>query len=74
MSHYRICEKCGAALDPGERCDCDKPARNTPTEAEKLLDNISRMTDRQFMLFLQMVKDEMPEVYAKVESVLYADE
>ena len=19
---YRICEECGAALDPGERCDC----------------------------------------------------
>lgn len=74
MSHYRICEKCGAAIDPGERCDCDKPEHSTQTEAEKLLDNISRMTDRQFMLFLEMVKDEMPEVYAKVESVLYADE
>ena len=22
MSAYRICEECGAALDPGERCDC----------------------------------------------------
>ena len=22
MSAYRICEDCGAALDPGERCDC----------------------------------------------------
>ena len=22
MSTYRICEECGAALDPGERCDC----------------------------------------------------
>ena len=22
MSVYRICEECGAALDPGERCDC----------------------------------------------------
>lgn len=25
MSVYRICEECGAALDPGERCDC-RPA------------------------------------------------
>ena len=25
MSAYRICEECGAALDPGERCDC-RPA------------------------------------------------
>lgn len=22
MAAYRICEECGAALDPGERCDC----------------------------------------------------
>lgn len=22
MSYYRICPNCGAALDPGERCDC----------------------------------------------------
>ena len=22
MRAYRICEECGAALDPGERCDC----------------------------------------------------
>lgn len=22
--YYRICEKCGAALDPGERCDCER--------------------------------------------------
>ena len=22
MAQYRTCEHCGAALDPGERCDC----------------------------------------------------
>ena len=22
MSYYHICPCCGAALDPGERCDC----------------------------------------------------
>lgn len=22
MSYYHICPDCGAALDPGERCDC----------------------------------------------------
>lgn len=22
MSYYRLCPCCGAALDPGERCDC----------------------------------------------------
>lgn len=29
MYHY-ICEKCGASLDPGEKCDCD-----TQTNKEK---------------------------------------
>ena len=27
MSAYRICEDCGAALDPGERCDCRQTGR-----------------------------------------------
>ena len=22
MAYYKICEYCGASLDPGERCDC----------------------------------------------------
>ena len=24
MSYYRVCPLCGAALDPGERCDCSE--------------------------------------------------
>lgn len=24
MSKFRVCEKCGANLDPGEVCDCEK--------------------------------------------------
>ena len=24
MAYYRTCEHCGANLDPGESCDCDK--------------------------------------------------
>lgn len=24
MSYYRVCPLCGAALDPGERCDCQE--------------------------------------------------
>ena len=23
-TYYHTCEKCGANLDPGERCDCDR--------------------------------------------------
>lgn len=24
MAYYHICPHCGAALDPGERCDCEE--------------------------------------------------
>jgi hypothetical protein len=24
MSYYHICPECGATLDPGETCDCQK--------------------------------------------------
>ena len=24
MSYFRVCEKCGATLDPGERCTCEE--------------------------------------------------
>lgn len=24
MSYFDICESCGAHLDPGEKCDCEK--------------------------------------------------
>lgn len=27
MSYYRVCESCGASLDPGEVCDCQKHDR-----------------------------------------------
>jgi len=31
MSYYRPCPVCGAALDPGERCDCqDKKEAAAP--------------------------------------------
>lgn len=24
--YYKVCPRCGARLDPGERCDCDQKA------------------------------------------------
>lgn len=24
MSYYRVCQNCGASLDPDEKCDCEK--------------------------------------------------
>ena len=36
MSYYKICPYCGAALDPGEKCDCGQKetARSAPTETD----------------------------------------
>ena len=28
MSYYRTCPRCGASLDPGERCDCTDQSRD----------------------------------------------
>ena len=30
MSYYRVCPLCGAALDPGERCDCQDKEEAAP--------------------------------------------
>ena len=37
MAYYRICEYCGAALDPCERCDC----RDEEAQEDEREDHIS---------------------------------
>ena len=34
MNYYKTCERCGASLDPGERCDCNTEKQNTPNQAK----------------------------------------
>ena len=36
---YKICPVCGARLDPGERCDCEREGRTdvSPMEAAPIL-------------------------------------
>lgn len=43
MSYYRTCPKCGAALDPGETCECERePGR---AEADILKAEIIRLME-----------------------------
>lgn len=43
MSYYRTCPYCDAALDPGETCDCRRPAPKRPTPEENRQKNIDRL-------------------------------
>ena len=41
MSYYRICPKCGAALDSGEKCECEQEPMHS--EADILRAEITRL-------------------------------
>lgn len=53
MSYYRTCPKCGAALDPGEKCECEQEPMHS--EADILRAEITRLiktTDIQSLRFM----------------------
>lgn len=58
MSYYRECYRCGAALDPGEICDCREYS---------LEELISSMTDEQVCMTIEAWKIHRcnPEMTAK---------
>lgn len=37
MAYYRECDKCGGALDPGEKCDCEQEALKKEQERQKMI-------------------------------------
>ncbi len=43
MAYYNVCSKCGAALDPGERCDCEieQEKRNRLFDRKISLDRVT---------------------------------
>ena len=55
MSYFKVCPHCGAHLDPGEVCDCQKEEKTAPSaantesgKAEKVLegsDSTSTITE-----------------------------
>lgn len=34
-TYYKVCEHCGAHLDPGEKCDCRKHKEPFPHQAKE---------------------------------------
>lgn len=34
MPYYNICEKCGATLDPGEKCTCERERKEEQEQKE----------------------------------------
>jgi len=38
MSYYRVCPTCGAYLDPGEKCNCEKQ-KETALDAANIQDD-----------------------------------
>lgn len=37
MAYYKLCDKCGCNLDPGERCDCEQEAQRKEQERQKMI-------------------------------------
>lgn len=37
MAYYRLCYKCGCALDPEEKCDCEQEAQRKEQERRKMI-------------------------------------
>ncbi len=35
MSFYNVCNKCGANLDPGEKCTCEREAEERRKQIER---------------------------------------
>ncbi len=42
--YYTVCPHCGANLDPGERCDCEKEKLNTPENVATVQDKEGQLT------------------------------
>lgn len=48
--YYRVCQKCGAALDPGERCDCEHEKEKERARQEMLYSTEKKTNQLTFNL------------------------
>ena len=54
MAKYKVCEKCGAALDHGEICDCDrKEDEGKDTEDKPAQDAIHEAVEAEVVITLE---------------------
>lgn len=56
MSYYRVCDSCGASLDPGEICDCTKP-----TPMDKLREFSRNASARSNTKYCPICKEQCKE-------------
>lgn len=54
MAFYRVCDKCGCSLDPGERCDCEQEVRRTEESMKKIL-----LTDKYGQMTFDFTKEAL---------------
>lgn len=40
MAYYRVCERCGCNLDPGETCDCEEEEKRENELREKMFEGL----------------------------------
>lgn len=45
--YYKICEYCGAYLDPGEKCDCKKAAASHATIDKQIKNALHKLPHPQ---------------------------
>ena len=49
MAYYSICESCGATLDPGEKCTCEKEIEDYKNKLSELT-----ATDERGQLYMKV--------------------
>lgn len=59
MAFYRVCSCCGAALDPGERCDCQDKKETAPVLQHQSGSKVKVIDQTTFTSILPKNKEEI---------------
>ena len=61
MAYYKTCPHCGAALDPGEQCDCEE---NAALDAANIRDGRAEQESDKLIYSALIVPNEKRECQA----------